>query len=60
MAYDNSSDEDEYDEDPENPKWKKDYPLIEVYLMDYDNWDNENHKKYENETNLRLCPVCRL
>lgn len=51
--------EDEYEEEPENPKWKKDYPLIEIYQIEYDNWEDDENKKYENETNLRLCPICR-
>ena len=51
--------EDEYDEEPENPNWKNDYPLIEIYQRDYDNWEDNKNEKYENETNIRLCPVCR-
>ena len=51
--------EDEYDEEPENPKWKNDYPLIEIYQRDYDYWEYNKNEKYENETNIRLCPVCR-
>jgi hypothetical protein len=51
--------EDEYYEQPENPKWKNDYPLIEIYQRDYDNWEYNKNEKYKNETNIRLCPVCR-
>jgi hypothetical protein len=51
--------ENEYDENPENPKWKNDYPLIEIYQRDYNNWEDKKNEKYENETNIRLCPVCR-
>ena len=35
------------------------YPLIEIYQRDYDNWEDNKNEKYENETNIRLCPVCR-
>lgn len=51
--------EDDYYKDIENPKWEKDYPLIEIYNRDYDNWENKQEEEYENTKNLRLCPLCR-
>ena len=51
--------EDEYDEDPENPKWKDEYPLIEKYNMDWDEWDDKYEEDYANNENLRNCPLCR-
>lgn len=51
--------EDEYYEDNLNPKWKKDYPLIELYNKEYDKWEEEKNEKYDNEENLRKCPLCR-
>lgn len=52
--------EDDYDEKQEEPKWKTDYPLIALYQIDCDNWEANKNKKYERDSNLRLCPVCRL
>ena len=54
--------EDEYWDDvrdEKNIKWYIDYPLIKIFYEEYDNWDNEKNAKYENEKNLRICPVCR-
>jgi len=51
--------EEEYYEERENPKWKTHYPLIYIYQRDWDIWENNRWIKYENERNLRLCPVCR-
>lgn len=51
--------EDEYNNDPENPKWEKNYPLIKLYNEEYDKWDNMRQDKYENEKYLRKCPLCR-
>lgn len=51
--------EDEYYDEPEKPKWKNDYPLIEVYERDYDNWEDNTNDKNKIETYLRLCPACR-
>ena len=49
--------EDEYYEDPENPKWKQEYPLVEAYEKDCDDWENES-KEYDSAN--RLCPVCGI
>lgn len=51
--------EDEYYDDTENIKWVNDYPLIKIYEEEWDKWDNENTEKYNNETYLRICPICR-
>jgi len=50
---------DEYDDDPENIKWTNDYPLIEIYNEESKKWEDEKNEKYENELNLRTCPLCR-
>lgn len=51
--------EEEYFEDAENPKWERDYPLIRLYNEECDTFENNKREKYENEANLRLCPLCR-
>lgn len=51
--------EDEYYEDPCNPKWESDYPLINTYNEEYNIWDHELTNKYHNEEYLRKCPLCR-
>lgn len=51
--------EDEYYEDQDNPKWEKDYPLIEIHNEEWNKWDNEKTEKFVNEENLRKCPICR-
>ena len=53
--------EDEYDDDDdhENPKWETDYPLIRVYRIMCDIWEEERYEQYERESYLRTCPVCR-
>lgn len=51
--------EDEYYDDTENIKWANDYPLIKIYNEEFNKWDDEKMEKYENEHNLRLCPICR-
>jgi hypothetical protein len=51
--------EDDYYEDPRNPKWETEYPLIKIYNKDWSKWDNENYERYENEKALRKCPLCR-
>jgi hypothetical protein len=51
--------EDEYDEDPENPKWKDEYPLIEKYITDWNKWDDNYEEEYAKNNNLRNCPLCR-
>lgn len=51
--------EDEYYDDQENIKWMKNYPLIKIYNEEWNKWDDEKSKKYANEHNLRVCPICR-
>ena len=51
--------EDEYYDDVENIKWENDYPLIKIYNEEWNKWDDEKCLKYENEENLRICPICR-
>ena len=51
--------EDEYYMDEDNPKWDNEYPLIRVYNDKWTSWENRKVEKYVNETNLRICPLCR-
>jgi hypothetical protein len=51
--------EEEYYNDTKNIKWENDYPLIKIYNEEWNKWDDEKMKKYENEENLRKCPMCR-
>lgn len=51
--------EDEYDEDRNNPKWESDYPLIGNYHRDFERWDKLHNEKYDRESYLRMCPLCR-
>ena len=51
--------EEEYGDDPENPKWKNDYPLIKIHNEELNKWDDKKNQKHENESNLRKCPLCR-
>ena len=51
--------EEEYVEDDENPKWETEYPLIKIYIQEYDKWLDEIDKKYESEEYLKKCPLCR-
>ena len=50
---------DEYLEDINNTKWNIDYPLIKLYNEEYDKWEYNREKKYDNEKYLRICPICR-
>jgi len=50
--------EDEYYDDQENSKWDE-YPLIKIHNEEWNNWDDNKNEKYENEENLRNCPICR-
>jgi len=50
--------EDEYWDDPENPKWLHD-PLIQSYHEELNAWEDKKIEKYENEMHLRTCPLCR-
>ena len=51
--------EDEYYEDTDNPKWDTDYPLIKIHNEEYNKWNDEKIKKFENEEYNRKCPLCR-
>lgn len=52
--------EDEYDEDSANSKWAVDYPLIQVYNEEWNQWDDERQeKRREEQSYLRICPICR-
>jgi len=44
--------EEEYNNDKDDPKWEKDYPLIKTYLTNWEEWQTktENHNQ---------CPLCR-
>jgi hypothetical protein len=50
--------EDEYYDDRENIKWEN-YPLIQMYDEEWNKWDDAKNKKYNQEENLRKCPLCR-
>lgn len=52
--------EDEYYDQPigqENPIWEAD-PLIIEFHRAWNEWDDQREDKYENEKNLRVCPIC--
>jgi len=51
--------EEEYGDDPENPKWDSEYPLIKIHNEEWNKWDDKRIQKHENEQNLRKCPICR-
>lgn len=51
--------EEEFMSDPYNPKWDAEYPLIKQHFEEWARWDEERILKYENEANLRVCPICR-
>lgn len=51
--------EDEYYTDTENAKWEKDYPLIKIYDEECNKWYDAREEKYEEESHLRRCPICR-
>ncbi len=41
--------EEEYNNDEYNPKWERDYPLINTYVRNWKEW----------ETREKTCPLCR-
>lgn len=51
--------EDQYYNDTSNPVWETNYPLIKIYNEETEMWEENKWVKYENEKNLRKCPVCR-
>lgn len=50
---------DSYFNDPNNTKWDRDYPLIKIYLEEFNEWNNINFDKYLDEYYLHACPICR-
>lgn len=50
--------EEQYHENQENPLFAND-PLIIEYNRKWNEWDDRNVEKYEQEENLRKCPLCR-
>lgn len=53
-----SSVEDEYDNDQENPRWRND-PLIQKYERDSNKWYNDREIREESESYLKVCSLCR-
>lgn len=51
--------EDEYFNDENNEKWINEFPLIKKYNEKYDLWLDMKEEKYNNDKNLRKCPICR-
>ena len=53
--------EDKYDNGTvqQQKKMEKKYPLIKKYNDEYNQWLDNKDNKYENEENLRSCPLCR-
>jgi hypothetical protein len=51
--------ENEYEDDQGNMKWERDYPLIKIYNDEHNIWNDEREYKYEMESYLRKCPLCR-
>ena len=51
--------EDEYYADMKSIKWT-DYPLIKIYNEKWNDWDDGRIEKYDQEENLRKCPICRM
>lgn len=44
--------EDEYENDPDHPKWEQQYPMIYIHNIICDIIE-------ENEEHLQRCPICR-
>jgi hypothetical protein len=51
--------EDDYDGRNHNNNKYDDDPVIIKYNEDHNKWDDAYDEKYENEENLRNCPLCR-
>jgi hypothetical protein len=51
--------ENEYDTDPENPKWGDQYPLIKEWNALLNGILDDEERRYVEEKNLRQCPLCR-
>lgn len=50
--------EEEYYDNPDDPKWENEYPLLKVYEEENDEYDEKINEICENE-NLDKCPLCR-
>jgi hypothetical protein len=50
--------DDNYWETREHEKWKK-YPLIDEWENNLNKWCNDRERKFDEETHLRKCPLCR-
>ncbi len=46
--------EDEYDGDPENDKWRIEYPLISVWVENWNTWDDNREDGIHSK-----CSLCR-
>lgn len=51
--------EEEYDDDTDNPKWNIEYPLIKLWVEEWEAWNDACEEKYEKESYLRVCPLYR-
>jgi hypothetical protein len=52
--------EEEYESFPRiNVEMELRYPLLKQYRNDLDAWEMQRQEKFENEENLRSCPICR-
>lgn len=49
----------EWENDEDNIKWYRDYPLIKVFDEEWEKWNNKGETQYQNEEYLRKCPICR-
>lgn len=49
----------EWSQDDKNTKWDIEYPLINKWSKEWDEWDEKRINKFRNEKNLRICPLCR-
>jgi hypothetical protein len=49
----------EYNQDPSDPKWNTEYPLIDAWEKYTDVQLLESQLYYEREKSIRECPLCR-
>ena len=49
--------EDEYYDDSEHPKWDTEYPFIQIYNNEWEEWDDKKNRN--EEEHLQRCPLCR-
>jgi hypothetical protein len=50
---------DEWEYDPYNEKWNREYPLIRVWNEELDRLENMETQNFKNTEYLRKCPLCR-